>query len=165
MTDRSATRSPFEFDPETDLELRREVAVAPEAIWRAWTAPELLVRWFTPRPYETIAAEVDLRPGGIFRTVMRSPEGEESDGAGCVLEAVPGERFVWTSALGPGFRPVVSDLPFTAVIEVAPTPSGGASYRALVRHADTAGRQLHAEMGFEPGWGAALDQLVELMSS
>lgn len=156
--------TPITVDAETDLELRREVALTPDAIWRAWTTPSLLVQWFTPRPYETIAAEVDLRPGGIFRTVMRSPEGEESDGAGCVLEAIPGERFVWTSALGPGFRPVVSDLPFTAVIELTPTPVGGATYRVVARHADAAGRQMHAEMGFDAGWGAAFEQLVELMS-
>ena len=56
-------------------------------------------------------------PGGVFRTVMRGPDGEEGGGAGCYLEVVEGVRLVWTSALGPGFRPNPHDeLGFTAII-------------------------------------------------
>jgi len=146
-------------DPELDLILTREVDVAPELVWRAWTEPEHLVKWFTPAPWSTVSAEVDLRPGGIFRTVMRSPEGDEHDNPGCYLEVVEGRRLVFTSVLAPGFRPVESDLPFTAVISIEPSGSG-TRYTATAMHLDAAGAQRHAEMGFEEGWGAALDQLV-----
>jgi uncharacterized protein YndB with AHSA1/START domain len=148
---------------ELDLELVREVDVPPALVWRAWTEPALLVQWFTPKPYETPHAEVDLRPGGIFRTVMRSPEGEEFDGAGCYLEVLPHERLVWTSALGPGFRPQAGPMPFTAIIELQSTPSGGTRYRAIAMHVSPEDVQQHADMGFADGWGAALDQLVELV--
>ena len=48
---------------------------------------------------------------------MRGPDGEEGGGAGCYLEVVEGVRLVWTSALGPGFRPNPHDeLGFTAII-------------------------------------------------
>ena len=70
----------------------------PELVWRAWTEPELITQWFTPRPWTTPVAEVDLRPGGRFRTVMRSPEGEENDNTGCFLEIVPNERLVYTDS-------------------------------------------------------------------
>jgi uncharacterized protein YndB with AHSA1/START domain len=152
-------------DPALDLVLQRTIPVTPEAVWRAWTQPDLLVQWFTPRPWRTTEAELDLVPGGIFRTVMQGPAGEEGGGTGCVLEVVPGRRLVWTGALLPGFRPAVSEFgvpAFTAVIELEPV-AGGTRYTATVRHADSAGRQVHEEMGFEAGWGAALDQLVELM--
>jgi uncharacterized protein YndB with AHSA1/START domain len=153
-------------DPALDLVLQRDLSIPPEAVWRAWTEPDLLVQWFTPRPWQTTEAEIDLRPGGIFRTVMRGPAGEEGGGTGCILEVVPGQRLVWTGALLPGFRPAVSEFGvpvFTAVIEMEPV-AGGCRYTATVRHADAAGCQVHDEMGFEAGWGAALDQLVELMS-
>lgn len=51
---------------------------------------------------------------------------------------------------------------FTAMIELA-DQAGGTRYTATVIHADEAGCKRHAEMGFEGGWGAALDQLVTMI--
>lgn len=160
------TFTPHTLNPELDLELVRDVPVSPELVWRAWTEPELITQWFTPKPWETTECEIDLRPGGIFRTEMRGPDGEEGGGgAGCYLEVVPNERLVWTAALGPGYRPQPGEMPFTAIIELEPTADGGCRYRAIAMHQDLEGRQSHDEMGFVHGWGAALDQLVELMQS
>ena len=156
--------TPYAIDPNLDLVLEREVDVPPELVWKAWTTPELIKQWFTPKPWETPEAEVDLRPGGAFRTVMRSPEGEEFDNVGCYLEVVPDEKLSWTSALLPGFRPGnPDDLPLTAVIEMQPNGKGGTKYRAVAIHADAADRKRHEEMGFEDGWGTVLQQLVDLM--
>jgi uncharacterized protein YndB with AHSA1/START domain len=150
----------FKADPDLDLVLEREVDVPPHLVWAAWTQPEHVKRWFAPAPYTTTECEIDLRPGGIFRTVMRSPEGEESDGAGCFLEVVENDRLTWTAALGPGFRPnVVEDLAFTAIISMEPTASG-TRYTAVAMHGDATACSRHSEMGFHDGWGAALDQLV-----
>ena len=101
----------------------------------------------------------------MFRTVMCGPDGERNEGSGCVLEAVENERFVWTNALESGYRPVGSSegFLFTAIIEFTPSDRG-TRYRATVRHATDADAAQHAEMGFEAGWGGALDQLVALFS-
>lgn len=157
----------YTMNPELDLLLERQVDVPPEAVWAAWTTPTQLMQWFCPLPYTTIKCEIDLRPGGKFHTTMRSPEGEEFPDTGCYLEVVPNERLVFTSALGPGFRPNVHEgknFPFTAVITLAAT-SGGTKYSALAMHADRAACTKHAEMGFHDGWGKALDQLVALAHS
>jgi uncharacterized protein YndB with AHSA1/START domain len=132
------------------------------------------MKWFTPAPWKTIDAEIDPRPGGIFRTVMRGPNGEAGgDGVGCVLEAVPNRRFVWTTALGPGYQPSpVEDggFHFTGILEFEPVAggamgaAGGTHYRATGRHATQADADQHAAMGFEVGWGLALDQLVALFA-
>ena len=153
------------IDPNLDLVLEREVDVPPDLVWTAWTTPEHVKQWFAPKPYETIACEIDLRPGGIFHTVMRSPEGETMDeGPGCILEAVENERLVWTSTLGPGFRPVTSDFPFTAIITMEPVGSG-TKYRAVAVHGTAELKAEHEKMGFHEGWGAALDQLVDVAKS
>jgi uncharacterized protein YndB with AHSA1/START domain len=156
------TFTPHTLDRDLDIELDREVDVPPELVWRAWTTPELLTQWFAPKPYETPHCEIDLRPGGIFRTTMRSPDGDEFDGAGCYLEVIPNERLVWTSALGPGYRPQAGEMPFTAIVELQPTGSGGTRYRAIAMHQTPNDCKQHADMGFVEGWGAALDQRVAL---
>lgn len=154
MTDRIALRP----DPRLDLVLERVIDVPPELVWAAWTRPEQLKAWFTPRPWTTVDCEIDLRPGGIFRTVMRSPEGEDHPSVGCYLEVVENERLVWTDTLGPRWRP--AEEPFmTAVITLEPH-GGGTRYTAIAMHRDEAGRSKHEEMGFHEGWGQALDQLV-----
>ena len=62
-------------DPQLDLVLERVVDVPRELVWKAWTEPEHVMKWFTPAPWTVTECEIDLRPGGIFRTTMRSPEG------------------------------------------------------------------------------------------
>ena len=156
-------------DSRLDLVFERVVPVKPSLVWLAWTDPHHLKKWFTPKPWTTIDCEIDLRPGGIFRTTMRSPEGQEFPTEGCYLEVVKDRRLTWTTALKAGWRPaqnVPSDLacanfPFTCVLELEPEGEG-TRYRATALHADEAGRRQHAELGFHEGWGRALDQLVAL---
>lgn len=155
-------------DPQRDLILERTVDVPRELVWKAWTEPEHLKKWFTPAPWTTTKCEIDLRAGGAFRTVMRSPEGEEYPGVSCYLEVVENEKLVWTNALEPGYRPVRpapaagdEDLVFTAIILLEPHGEG-TKYTAIAIHRDEADRQKHEQIGFHEGWGKALDQLVAL---
>jgi len=161
----------MQVHPQLDLYFEREIAIPAEAVWRAWTQPELLMQWFCPRPWKVVDCEIDLRPGGIFSTTMQSPEGQRMPAmAGSYLQVDPASRLVWTNALGPGFRPMpISDAAegppnfmFVAELQFEARASN-TLYRACVRHADAASRERHAAMGFDQGWGIALDQLVELM--
>lgn len=147
------------FDPELDLVLERVVDVPPETVWRAWTRPEHVKKWFAPLPWRCVDCEIDLRPGGRFRSVMRSPEGEEQAGEGCFLEIVENCRLVWTDTLEPGYRPAPKPF-FTAVIEMELHGDGGTKYRATAIHGSEEARRQHEEMGFHEGWSTCLDQLV-----
>ena len=156
----------LDFDPKYDLKFERIVDVKPELVWAAWTTPEHILHWFTPAPWKTIDCEIDLKPGGIFRTVMQSPEGQEFPGTGCFLDVTENRRLIWTSAMKPGFRPTAAenqiDMLFTAVITMEPH-GDGTKYTATAIHTTEEDRKKHEDMGFEHGWGAALDQLVEYM--
>ena len=109
--------------------------------------PEHLVKWFTPAPWTTTDCEIDLRPGGLFRTIMRSPEGKAFPNIGCYLEVVPNERLVWTVWHQlPGYRPAENpphSFPFTAAITLERTATG-TRYRALAIHADPETCKQHA---------------------
>jgi uncharacterized protein YndB with AHSA1/START domain len=128
-------------NPRLDLVLERIVDVPPELVWAAWTTPKHVKQWFTPAPWQTIDCEIDLRPGGIFRTVMRSPEGQEFPNTGCYLEIIPNEKLVWTNTLEPGYRPSIQvfantddgTFPFAAIISLE-AHEKGTKYTALVIH-------------------------------
>ncbi len=156
------------IDPRLDLVLERVVDVSPELVWMAWTQPQHLKKWFTPAPWTTVDCEIDLRPGGAFRTVMRSPEGQDHPNTGCYLEIVPNRKLVWTDALEAGFRPSRQGPPlsfhFTAAILLEPQ-GRGTKYTAIVMHGDEESRKKHDAMGFKDGWGKALEQLVEQMKT
>lgn len=153
----------MKVNPELDLVLERVVDVSPELVWMAWTKPEHLKKWFTPVPWTTIHAEIDLRPGGLFHTIMRSPEGEEHRNIGCYLEVVPNRKLVWTDALEADYRPTPMSpqlgFHFTAAVILEPQGKG-TRYTAHVMHEDRASRDKHDAMGFADGWGTTLEQLV-----
>lgn len=151
--------SSWKPDPKLDLVLERVVDVPPERVWAAWTRPEHIPHWFAPRPWSVSDCEIDLRPGGVFRCVMRSPEGEEFPSTGCYLEVVPNRKLVWTDALLPGYRPAPEPF-FTAMLTLEPS-GNGTRYVATAIHGDEDSRRKHEAMGFHEGWGKALDQLIE----
>jgi uncharacterized protein YndB with AHSA1/START domain len=170
MTTPTTPTATTTHDPACDLLLERVIDVPIARIWDAWTDPAQLAVWFVPKPWEVAECEIDPRPGGIFRTVMRDPEGTVyPDDGGCILAADAPHRLVWTSALGPGFRPRPAGAPseeedrelvFTAELTLEPLGEERTRYAARAIHATPEVAAAHEEMGFSVGWGAALDQLV-----
>jgi uncharacterized protein YndB with AHSA1/START domain len=154
--------SVYQPNPKLDLVLERIVDVPRESIWRAWTTPEILKQWFTPKPWITADCEINLTPGGIFRTIMRSPEGVEHQDVCCYLEIVPNEKLVWTDMLIPDYRPAqdaACDVWFTARLTLQPE-GARTKYTLVFMHKNEADCTRHRDMGFHDGFGMALDQLV-----
>jgi len=143
-----------------DLVLSRLVAAPRALVWRAWTDPELLKRWFAPAPLTVPDLEIDLRPGGALRGVMRDPQGPEYPLSGVYLEVVERERLVTTDTMEPGWRP--SKAPFMTTIVTLADEAGGTLYVARVLHKDEESVKRHVEMGFFDGWGKCADQLEQV---
>ena len=79
------------------LTLSRHYPVGPEKVWRAWTDPEAVKKWWGPGPGEPVsAAELDVRVGGRFRIVFGGPDGKEHECAGVYKEVVPNRKLVFT---------------------------------------------------------------------
>lgn len=144
-------------NPETDLSFTRILPASRDLVWACWTNPNLLKRWFVPRPNTIELAEVVARPGGAFRVVM-NVGGRIIDRPGVVLEADPARRLVWTDSYAPGWimRP---EAFVTAILTFSDAEEGGTRYDVLVRHLTPDARASHEKMGFFDGWGAVSEQL------
>lgn len=147
---------------ERELTLTRIIDATPDKLFRAWTEPDLIVQWFTPPPYKTIAAEVDLRAGGSSLVVMQAPDGTEIPNRGIYLEVVKNERLVFTDAYTSAWVP--SEKPFMTGILTFEEYEGKTKYTARVMHWTVADREAHEKMGFHEGWGIATDQLEALVA-
>ena len=152
-----------DFDPDRDLYLTLHLDVPRPRVWRCWTEPALLVQWFTPAPWKTASAELDVRPGGNQFIVMRSPGGEDVPNHGVYLEVESERRLVTTDAFTRAWVP--AEKPFMTAILQFEDEDGGTRYHAVARHGTAEQRQNPADMGFTPGWTAAAEQLVSLAKS
>ncbi len=154
------------MDPKLDIVFERFVDAPPRLVWDALTRPEHIKEWYMPREWGRVArCELDARPGGIFRIDIAVGDGREVPNLGCVLEAIPLERLVWTSMLFPGFRPAVfDDIPITAIMTLKAEGSG-TRYVFTALHRDEADLEKNKESGWQQGTEIALDQLAAHVTS
>ncbi len=155
--------SPADVDAVHELVLTRLIDVPRHKLWRCWTEPALITRWFTPPPWRTIAAEVDVRPGGSSVITMQGPDGTQMPNRGVYLEVVPNERLVFTDAYTAAWVP--SAKPFFTCVLTFDDEGGKTRYTARALHWNAEDCAAHEKMGFHQGWGVATDQLVALAAT
>ena len=147
--------------PDDELAIDRLIDAPRDAVWRA--VVDHIEQWWCPAPWRAEATALEWRAGGPFAFTMHGPDGERHGGDGMLLEVVPGERFVFTNALGEGWRPQdAQPLAIVGCLTFADAGDGRTHYRASARHWSAADRQKHADMGFAEGWGACADQLEQV---
>jgi uncharacterized protein YndB with AHSA1/START domain len=145
-----------------ELVLTRTYDAPAAALFKAWTDPELVKQWFTPKPWSTTRAEFDLRPGGASLVVMADPDGNEFPNPGQYLEVVENRKLVFTDAYLGDWKP--SEKPFfTCVLTFEENADGTTTYTARARHWTVEDCQKHEEMGFHQGWAICAEQLAELV--
>ena len=98
---------------ERGLVITRILDAPRDVVFRAWTEPDRVARWWGPQGFVTTYCDMDIRPGGAFRVCMRSPEGAEHWKQGIYREIVVPERleftFAWEDAEGkPGHQTLVT---------------------------------------------------------
>ena len=157
-----ALTAPAETAAGRELVLTRLIPAPRERVFRAWTTQ--LAQWWGPHGMTTPFVEMDLRPGGVFRTVMRAPDGTEYPTQGVFLEVIENEKIVFTDAFDAGWVPS-TDIFFTAITTFEARPGGQTNYTARALHWTVANRAKHERMGFHQGWGESIDRLVLLVAS
>jgi len=143
---------------EREVVLTRVFDAPRELVFRVWTEREYLMRWWGPREFTNPTCEVDLRPGGLYRIVMRAPDGHEYPCQGVYKEIVRPERLVFTNnAVGQDGTTVLEGLTTVLFAEE------GARTRLTMRTRAKAvvGFARAYLSGMEAGWSQSLDKLVE----
>ena len=136
----------------------REFDAPRELIYRAWTTPGLVSRWWSGGRGEMKSAEIELRVGGGWRYVMVSGDGAEVAFRGQYREIVPGERLVYTEVFEP--RPDAEALTTVTFSEV----EGRTTLEILIQYENRRDRDAHS-MYMGDGLQEALDMLEEVASS
>lgn len=136
----------------------REFDAPRHLVYRAWTTPELVERWWHAKRGTVTTCEIDLRVGGTWRYALVA-EGVEVGFHGEFLEIVPDERIVSTEVYeGMPDGEAVNTLTLTE-------SEGRTTVTILVQHASRAHRDAHIESGMEDGLQDALDLLEEVAAS
>lgn len=94
--DRGSTTTTEIYQDGTDLVFERTFDAPREKVWRAFTDPELVPRWWGPHETSTEVIEMDVRPGGKWRYVSRAAGRDDVTFFGEYLEVSPPERLRWT---------------------------------------------------------------------
>jgi uncharacterized protein YndB with AHSA1/START domain len=142
-----------------ELVIMRIIDAPRPRVFKAWTSQ--FAQWWGPHGMTTPFHEMNLRPGGIFRTVMRAPDGAEYATRGVFLEVVENERIVFTDAFDPGWVPH-PNLFFTAITTFADLPGGKTAFTARALHWTAESCVQHEKMGFYQGWGESVERLATL---
>jgi uncharacterized protein YndB with AHSA1/START domain len=134
------------------LRIERIVGAPRDAVFRAWTDPDELRRWWGPGEYATRHAEVDLRPGGDYLIVIQAEGGEPMHLAGTFHEVAPPERLVYSWRWVRGW-----DDPAESIVTVEFEDLGARTRIVLVHDGLDASP---APDGYRMGWESGLDKLV-----
>jgi uncharacterized protein YndB with AHSA1/START domain len=144
---------------DTQIKIEREFDAPAHLVYRAYTEPELVRRWWTAKRGEMTVVDIDLRVGGGWRYAMKTPDGFEIAFHGEYREIVPGERLVSTE--------VYEAMPDAAALDTVTFEQrdGRTLLTILVEHTRKEHRDAHVESGMEDGLQDALDLLEQVAAA
>jgi uncharacterized protein YndB with AHSA1/START domain len=140
------------------LVITRIFSAPRELVFKCWTDPEHMVKWFGPKGFTSTVLKGDLRPGGAYRIHMLGPDGDHWT-QGVFREVVPPERLVmvggWADAVGNPTRPeTVLTLTFEAIGGKTKLTLHNALFESVTA------RDLH-----HGGWSSSLERLAEYLTT
>ena len=159
MTSRSATVTVV---GDREIHIVRQFDAPRHLVWKAYTTPELVRRWWHASRGEMTVCEIDLRVGGKWRYAMDAPGVGEVAFHGEYREIVPNERLVSTEA----YEGIPDADAHAALDTLTLTETGGrTTLTIVVEHPTKEGRDMHVASGMEDGLQDALDLLEQVAQS
>jgi uncharacterized protein YndB with AHSA1/START domain len=158
MTTSTIGETTFTTPSDREIEMTRVFDAPRELVFDAFTNPEHVPHWFGPRGWSVPVCEIDLRPGGSWRYVLRGPNGEEMGMSGVYQEITPPERVVSTESF--------DDYPGESINTLTLTEEDGRTrYTVTVLYADMETRDAVLASGMSEGAAETLERLAEHLDS
>ena len=156
----------FSVDKETStVTVKREFAASRSDVWAAWTRPELLDKWWAPRPWKARTKSMDFKVGGSWMYAMVGPEGEEHWSKANYTSITPESNFKYSDAFcdsegNPNKEFPSSDwnLDFTETGE-------NTTVNISIKHENLSDLEAIIEMGFKEGFTSAMEGLDEIFAT
>jgi uncharacterized protein YndB with AHSA1/START domain len=148
------------------LVITRVLDAPVEQVWKAWTEPEQIKKWWGPKQFTAPSIETDLRVGGKYLYCMRGPDGQDYWSTGTYREIVPHERIMVTDSFADEQGNVVpgshygmgDDFPLEMEITVTFEEQDGKT-KLTLRHVGMPAGEMGEQA--EAGWNESLDKLAE----
>jgi len=155
---------------EQKIVITRVFDAARDLVFKAWTEPERVMRWWGPNGFTAPFCKIDLRPGGVFHNCMRSPEGQDFWSKGVYREVVEPERIVCTdffsdeagNMVPPTQYGMSPEWPKEALLTVTFVEHDGKT-KLTLRHAVGSAPATEREM-CQAGWNESLDRLAAYLA-
>ncbi len=141
-----------------ELVVTRILDAPRERVFKAWTDPEQIARWWGPQGFTTTSLEMDIRPGGAYRACMRSPEGTLYRRRGVYREIVAPERIAFTFA----WEDAAGDLGHETLVTVTFAEHGGKTLLTL--HQATFDSVERCD-DHRRGWASCLERFAEYLAT
>ena len=152
---------------EKNLVIIREFDAPRDLVWKVWTEPKHIEKWWGPRGFDTKVESMDLKVGGRAVYVMTGPDGTEYPVSGKILELDPPKKIVSTDEFGDGFQDAHpgEDLP-QGMISTAVFDDLGDRCRLTltVSHPTIEDRKKHEAMGVVAGWNSSFDCMDDYLA-
>ena len=154
-----------------ELILTRKFDAQRGVVWKAWTDPDMFVRWWGPKGFSTPISRIDLRKGGEYFNCMRAPDGQDFCSKGVYREIIEQERLVMTDSFADKEGNTVSatyygmgaDFPREMLITVTFEEQDKGT-KLIVKHSDIKGLSETELNDMQQGWNESLDKLAELLA-
>lgn len=140
-------------------------------VWKAWTDPDMFMRWWGPKGFTTPVSEIDLQVGGEYFNCMRSPEGQDFCSKGVYREVVELERLVMTDSfadkegnmVSASYYGLSSDFPMEMQITVTFEEQEGKT-KLTLKHSNVEGINEKDLSDMQQGWNESFDKLADILA-
>lgn len=150
--------------PVQDIVIEREFNAPRDRVWKAWTQPSQIKRWWGPKHFTAPVAKTDVREGGKYLFAMKGPDGKMYWSTGTYKEVARPERLVVTDSFADAKGNVVASaeygmpgLPAELLVTTTFEELPGKKTRMVMRHAGFPAGQM-ADMA-KAGWNESFDKL------